>query len=151
MTSRLETDTSGVIYRKRIYLDDLDGFGMLHHARYALLFDGAVIDYWVEAGWLFDPDQAVMVVRELQLTFHAPVIGIQDVDVRFWIDRASATHVTYCFEVLSVDHAIKHAEGTRVLVNLDPRTLRPSPISETVWELAKPLLGAGFVGSRDPL
>ena len=122
---------------------------MLHPARYAVLFDNAVIDYWVDAGWQFEPDRAVQVVRGLRITYHAPIVGIQDVDVHFWIDRASATHVTYRFEVLSVGHSVKHAEGSRVLVNLNPRTGRPTPISDSAWELARPLLGAGVVERRE--
>lgn len=137
-------DTSaGVLVRKRIYLDDLDGFGMLHHARYALLFDSAVIDFWADAGWQLDPEQSVLVIRELTMTYHRPVVGITDVDVHFWVDRAGRTSVTYRFQVLSADHTVVHADGRRVVVNLDGKTLRPAPLGEDMWERAAPLLGPG--------
>ena len=139
-------DTStGVTVRKRIYLDDLDGFGMLHHARYALLFDNAVIDFWTDAGWELDPGESVLVIRELRLTYHQPVVGLSEVDVHFWVERAGRTSVTYRFQVLSADHEVVHADGHRVVVNLDGKTLRPAPISERVWELAAPLLAPGVV------
>ena len=133
----------GVLIRKRVYLDDLDGFGMLHHARYALLFDNAVLDFWTDAGWTLDPEQSVLVIRELGLTYHQPVLGISDVDVRLWVDRAGRTSVTYRFEVLSADHEVVHAEGHRVVVFLDAQTLRPTPIPEEIWTKAAPLLGPG--------
>ena len=83
-------DTSaGVLVRKRIYLDDLDGFGMLHHARYALLFDNAVIDFWADAGWELNPSESVLVIRELTLTYHQPVVGLSEVEV----DRGDVTGV----------------------------------------------------------
>jgi acyl-CoA thioester hydrolase len=137
-------DTSaGVLVRKRVYLDDLDGFGMLHHARYALLFDNAVIDFWSDAGWELDPSRSVLVIRELGLTYHQPVVGIGDVDVHFWVERAGRTSVTYRFQVLSADHTVVHADGHRVVVNLDSQTLRPAPFTEETWALAAPLLAPG--------
>ena len=136
--------STGVVVRKRIYLDDLDGYGMLYHARYAVLFDNAVIDFWSGVGWELDPSEQVFVIRELTMTYHQPVVGICEVDVRVWVEKAGRTSVTYRFEVLSTDHTVLHAEGRRVVVNLDGRTLRPTPIGQDVWELARPLLAPGL-------
>lgn len=138
-------DTStGVVIRKRIYLDDLDGFGMLHHARYALLFDNAVIDYWTDAGWVMDPAKEVLVIKELRLEYHAPVLGMTEVDVHLWVDRAGRSSVTYRFEVLSADHTVRHASGSRVVVFLDGATLRPTQIPGDIWDKAAPLLAPGI-------
>lgn len=137
-------DTStGIVIRKQIYLDDLDGYGMLHHARYAILFDNAVIDFWRDTGWEFDPRESVLVVRDLGLTYHQPVSGLSEVDVHLWISRAGRTSVTYRIQVMSADHSVLHAEGYRVIVNLDGQALTPAPIGERVWELAKPLMAPG--------
>lgn len=135
--------TAGILVRKRVYLDDLDGFGMLHHARYALLFDNAVLDFWLGAGWVIDPSESVLVIRDLQLRYHQPVVGLQEVDVHLWVERAGRTSVSYRFEVLSTDHTVRHADGSRVVVNLDPRSLRPAPLTDRMWEIAAPLLGPG--------
>lgn len=137
------TTFDGVVRRRRVYLDDLDGFGMLHHARYPLLFDHAVIDYWAEAGWRLEPTTSVQVIRELSLTYHQPITAVGDIDVHFWIARAGRTSVTYAFRIVSTDGAVVHAEGTRTLVNLDPLTLRPTPLTDDMWEIATPLLGDG--------
>jgi acyl-CoA thioester hydrolase len=137
-------DTStGVVVRQRIHLADLDGFGMLYHARFATIFDNAVQDFWYEAGWQIDPSESVLVIRDLQLTYHQPVMGIGDVDVHFWVDRAGTTSVTYRFQVLSADHEVLHADGHRVVVFLDGQTLRPAPIPDDIWDKAAPLLGPG--------
>lgn len=143
MTEPIDTST-GVVIRKRIYLDDLDGFGMLHHARYALLFDNAVIDYWTDAGWVMDPAESVLVIKELTLEYHAPVLGMTEVGVHFWVDRAGRSSVTYRFEVLSADRTVRHASGSRVVVFLDGQTLRPKQIPDDIWDLAGPLLAPGL-------
>ena len=39
----------------------------------------------------------------VSLTYHRPVVGITDVDVHLWVERAGRTSVTYRFEVLSAD------------------------------------------------
>jgi acyl-CoA thioester hydrolase len=137
-------DTSlGVVVRQRVHLDDLDGFGMLYHARYATFFDNAVQDFWLDTGWRMDPSEHVLVIRELQLTYHAPVLGMGEVDVHFWVERAGTTSVTYRFQVLSGDHTVVHADGHRVVVFLDGQTLRSTPIPADVWEKAEPLLAPG--------
>jgi acyl-CoA thioester hydrolase len=141
--STIDQIDEGVVRRRRVYLDDLDGFGMLHHAAYPLLFDHAVIDYWADAGWRLDPTTSVQAIRELTLTYSQPITAVGDVDVQFWISRAGRTSVTYTFRVLSTDRTVMHAEGTRTLVNLDPLTLRPVPLTDEMWEVATPLLGAG--------
>ena len=84
----------GVVVRKRIYLEDLDGFGVVHHARYAVLLDNAVLDFWLDAGWTPDTATHLQVIRELSLTYHQPILGVGDVDVHLWIERAG-TPVAY--------------------------------------------------------
>ena len=139
-------DTSiGAVRRKQVYVDDLDGFGMLYHAAYATFFDHAVLDYWLEAGWAVDPSASVQVIRQLSLTYHAPVLGAGAVDVHFWIGRAGRTSVQYDFALLSPDHSVVHAEGSRTLVNLDPQTLRPTPLTDEMWGYAAPLLAPGVM------
>jgi acyl-CoA thioester hydrolase len=141
-----EADTArGVVRRQAVYSDDLDGYGMLHHTKYALLFDHAVIDFWNEAGWVFDPSQSVFVIRDLALRYRVPVMTTGTVAVRFWIEEATDSKATYRFEIRSDDLSTLHADGTRTLVNLDPRTLQRAPVNTSLWDAARPLLPAGFV------
>lgn len=116
---------------------------MLYHARFATIFDNAVQDFWMDAGWSLDPAESVLVIRDLQLSYHQPVTGLCDVDVHFWVERAGRTSVTYRFQVLSADHTVVHADGHRVVVHLDAQTLRPSPFTEDMWAMAAPLLAPG--------
>lgn len=147
--SSTDSFEEGVVVLKRVYIDDLDGYGMLNHTRYATLFDQAVMDYWMDRGWRSTAEQAVPVVRELSLTYHRPVTGVGVVAVRFWIQAAGSTSVTYCFDVRSASRDLLHAEGSRVLVNLDPVTLRPTPFTVDQWRQASPLFGSGFTPPQE--
>ncbi|KHL10712.1 UNVERIFIED_CONTAM: hypothetical protein LK11_46765 [Mumia flava] len=131
----------GVVIPVRIYLDDLDGFGMLNHVEYARLFDHAVIDFWTDAGWVADPSSSVQAIRDVHLTYHQPITTIGRVMVHLWVAEAGRTSVNYRFRILSEDRGTLHAEGSRRLVNLDPSTLRPSPLTDAMWQFAAPLLG----------
>ncbi|MGH1564288.1 acyl-CoA thioesterase [Mumia sp. DW29H23] len=135
----------GVVIPVRVYLDDLDGFGMLNHVEYARLFDHAVIDFWTDAGWVLDPTESVQVIRDLQLRFHQPITAVGDVAVHLWVEEAGRTNVNYRFQILSADLQTLHAEGSRRLINLDPATLRPVPLTEEQWAYAAPLLADDLV------
>jgi len=135
--------TEGVVRRRRIYLDDIDAYGMLNNTVYPRIFDQAILDFWIDAGWRMDRATSVLAVREMSVDYHRPVLGMGDVDVQICIARAGRTSVAYRLRLLSPDHAIVHAEGTRTVVNLDPTTLRPTPLDDEMWAMAAPLLGAG--------
>jgi acyl-CoA thioester hydrolase len=135
----------GVVVPVPVYVDDLDGYGMLHHARYAVLLDHALTDYWVGAGLRLSPETSVTVVRSLTLDFHEPIRRPGRVDVRMWVSEAGRTSALYRFEVWtsSPDRDVLHAEAQRRVVNLDPVTLRPAPFPDDQWRMAEPLLAPG--------
>ena len=82
-------------------------------------------------------------LSKYRITYNAPVLGTGEVDVHLWVEQAGRSSVTYAFEVLSADHRTVHAAGQRVLVNLDPQTLEPAPLSDEMWDIAAPLLKPG--------
>ncbi|MEU8203473.1 thioesterase family protein [Streptosporangium sp. NPDC049046] len=136
---------SGHIQPVQIHFDDLDAMGVVHNARYVLLLERALSDYWAERGWPFDPARShfaeiFFVVREFSITYHTPINTVGEAAVHFWLERLGTTSVVYGFRVLSADHTVVHAEGRRVQVRLDPATLRPSPMSEPLRDSLKQLL-----------
>jgi len=133
-------EAHGVVVRERVYLDDLDGYGMLHHARFATIIDRAVIDFWLDSGWTPSDRDFVQVVREIHIEYLAPVRGLCDLSVRLRVTDVSESSATYRFEIASDHSATLHARGSRVIVNLDADTLRPSPFPEQMWAVARPLL-----------
>ncbi|MCM4084966.1 acyl-CoA thioesterase [Paractinoplanes hotanensis] len=124
--------TYGAVVPQAVHFDDLDAMGVLHNSRYAVLVERAIIVWWAERGVSFTggrpttPD-AFNVVREYQITFHTPIRGTGEIDIRFWLDRMGTTSAEYGFQVTSADAQTVYAEGRRVNVRLDPATMRPAP------------------------
>jgi acyl-CoA thioester hydrolase len=134
----------GVLVPVPVYVDDLDGYGMLHHARYAVLLDHALTDFWSAAGLRLSPDVSVSAVRRLSLTYHQPILAPGRVDVRMWVAEAGRTSALYRFEVWSpTEGESLHVEAERLVVNLHPATLRPAPFPDDQWAMAAPLLAPG--------
>jgi acyl-CoA thioester hydrolase len=151
--------TSGSSYGRvepvKIHFDELDGQGVLHHSRYAVLLDRAVIAYWMGRGWSLDPsrsvfDDTMLVVRELNITFHAPARGPAELAVHFWLSKMGRTSTVYGFRILSEDHSVLHADGSRVVIKLDPKTLRPAPFSDALREAGLPLMHGQDAPARQP-
>ncbi|MCL7429404.1 thioesterase family protein [Streptomyces sp. YS415] len=129
-----------------VYFDDLDSYGMVHHGRYAVLLERAVMAHWaardVSLGGTGTPgtEQVVQVVRALELTYQAPITRIGEIRVHFWIDHVGRTSYRYAFRLLSADGSVVHATGRRTQVNLDPATLRPAPLPADLLRVAEPFM-----------
>ncbi|MEU6199037.1 thioesterase family protein [Streptomyces sp. NPDC047061] len=128
-----------------VHFDDLDALGMLHNARYPLLVERAWTELWQEHGIRFDGDWAAAgdacnVVKELLISYEAPVTRSGSYAVHLWLERLGTTGLTYGFRFCSPDGATTYARGTRVLVRLDAATLRPAPWSETFRTVGRELL-----------
>jgi acyl-CoA thioester hydrolase len=128
-----------------VHFDDLDALGVLHNSRYAVLVERAMIQWWSERGHSFaggrptTPD-AFNVVREYAITFHLPVRGTGEIAVHFWVEKLGTSSADYRFRVLSADGATVFAEGRRVIINVDPATMRPAPWSAESRVTAAPLI-----------
>ncbi|MFI5839382.1 acyl-CoA thioesterase [Catenuloplanes sp. NPDC051500] len=135
----------GVTIPVTIHFDDLDAQGILHNARYGVLFERALLAWWGERGWSYAggrptrPD-AFNVIREYSITFHAPIAGTGRAAVHLWLEKIGTTSADYRFRFLSEDGTVVHAEGRRVNVRLDPATMRPAPWSDDARTVVKELL-----------
>ena len=112
-----------------VYFDDLDPFGILHNARYLLLFERTLGSFWQELGFgtfQMHPDQ-VHFVRANEVEYLRPVAGQGKVRVRVWIHKLGRTSLTYGFRMMPMDEDREYARGTRVVVRVDPDTRRPTP------------------------
>jgi acyl-CoA thioester hydrolase len=115
-----------------VHFDDLDPMGIVHNARYALLIERALAMFWKQRGHTFregrpvTPD-AFNVVKDFSISYRAPIRGTGDVLVHFWLEHMGRSSAVYDFRLLSPDRATVYAEGRRVVIKLDPGTLRPSP------------------------
>jgi acyl-CoA thioester hydrolase len=129
----------GVLVPMHIYFDEFDQLGVLHHGRYPVLADRAWNYYWEtqQTDLKVGVADAFNVVKELHITFDAPVSVSGPYAVHLWVERMGRTSVTGGFRICSRDGDITYAHGTRTNVRLDAETLRPAPWSEHVRELAE--------------
>ncbi len=115
-----------------VYFDDLDPFGILHNARYLLLFERTLGSFWQRmgfGGFQRHPDQ-VHFVRANHVQYDRPVVGQGEVRVRVWVEQLGRTSLTWGFRLMPVDADTDHASGTRTVVRVDPDTHRPTPWSD---------------------
>jgi acyl-CoA thioester hydrolase len=127
------------------HFDDLDAMGFVHNSRYAVFLEHALTAFWARQGFTFTdgaysrPD-VFLAVAEFAVSYRAPIRGIGEVGVHFWITRLTGSTAEYAFRVLSADGGTVHAEGRRVHVRIDPGTLRPTPWTPEFHTVAKTLL-----------
>ena len=126
-----------------IYFDDLDIFGVLHNARYPLLIERTIGDFWKKMGWggLSDlernPDQFHL-VRVNHFEYIKAIEKVDEVRVRVWIEKLGNTSLTFGFSVSPVDEDTVCAAGYRVLVCVDQHTRLPKPWTEAFREKLRP-------------
>ncbi|MFF0793230.1 acyl-CoA thioesterase [Streptomyces spiralis] len=130
-----------------VHFDDLDALGLLHNARYPLLVERAWAELWQGHGFCFEGDWAAAgdacnAVKELRISYEAPVTRPGAYAVHLWLERLGRTGLTYGFRFCSADGAVTYAQGSRVLVRLDSATLRPAPWSEEFRAAGRELLRA---------
>ncbi|CAL9636492.1 hypothetical protein SUDANB105_06232 [Streptomyces sp. enrichment culture] len=128
-----------------VHFDDLDALGLLHNARYPVLVERAWTELWQEHGVTFEGDWAAAgdacnAVRELRISYEAPVTRPGGYAVHLWLDRLGTTGLTYGFRFCSADGTVTYAQGSRVLVRLDAGTMRPAPWSERFRAAGRELL-----------
>ena len=118
-----------------VYFDDLDPFQILHNARYLLIFERAIGEYWQEhMGWNGpldlegNPDQ-FHVVAANHMDYLRPFRGVGRVRARLTITRLGTSSLTFRCRILPMDEDNPHAIGDRVVVSIDPATQRPKPWS----------------------
>ncbi|MGP2438200.1 acyl-CoA thioesterase [Streptomyces sp. JW3] len=128
-----------------VHFDDLDALGLLHNARYPVLVERAWGELWEAYGHRYTGDWAAAgdacnAVKELRISYEAPVTRPGGYAVHLWLERLGRTGLTYGFRFCSADGATTYARGSRVLVRLDPATMRPAPWSEEFRTVGRGLL-----------
>ncbi|MFF4899094.1 acyl-CoA thioesterase [Streptomyces sp. NPDC001068] len=128
-----------------VHFDDLDALGLLHNARYPVMVERAWAELWQGHGFAFEGDWAAAedacnAVKELRISYEAPVTRPGTYAVHLWLERLGNTGLTYGFRFSSADGRTTYAYGTRVLVRLDAATLRPAPWSDRFRTAGRELL-----------
>lgn len=126
-----------------VYFDDLDAFRILHNARYLLLFEHAIGDFWRHLGWAGEldfnsnPDQFHL-VRANYIEYIRPVVGTGQVRIRLWVEHLGRTSLTFGLSILAMNDELEYAKGTRVIVRVHPQTHTPEPWSKSFRQTIAP-------------
>lgn len=131
-----------------VHFDDLDALGLLHNARYPVMAERAWSELWAARGYAYTGDWSAAgdfcnAVRELRISYERPVSRPGTYAVHLWLERLGNTGLTYGFRFCSADGTVTYAHGIRVLVRLDPQTLRPASWSEPFRAAGRELLRPG--------
>lgn len=146
MTAEAPALSYGRLLPVTVHFDDLDALGLLHNARYPVMVERAWTALWNDQGFLaYEGDWEAAgdfcnAVKELRISYEAPVNRPGEYAVHLWLERLGNTGVTYGFRFCSADGALTYAHGTRVLVRLDAATLRPTPWSDRFRAVGRELL-----------
>jgi len=128
-----------------VYFDDLDPFEILHNARYLLLFERTIGQFWKHMGWggvlnaRTNPDQFHL-VRANHVEYHRPVKGVGEVRVRLTVSKLGRTSLIFGFAVMPLDEDVTYATGTRALVRVDPGTMKSAPWTDAFRAQLRPYL-----------
>jgi acyl-CoA thioester hydrolase len=130
-----------------IYFDDLDPFGILHNARYLLLFERALGGFWMDVGWgafqVSEQPEQFHLVRHNAIDYLSPVRGVGKVRVRLGVEHIGRTSMRFEFRMLPLDRDLDHARGTRTVVHVEPETLVARPWSDEFRAAMSEWLGDG--------
>ncbi len=121
-----------------VHFDDLDLMGIVHNARYAVLVERAISNFWTKEGFGFDGSKTLFAVAEFTINYRVPIMRIGPVGVEFWLDRLGTSSAVYGYRIVSGDTV--HADGKRVMIQLDPLTRRPAPWPADTRAVAEKLL-----------
>ncbi len=118
----------------RLYPEDFDLNGLVHHSRYLLLVERALVDLWEELGYPAGDDDLRQYLRVILADYHSPVTWRRELIVDLWTVRVGRTSVTYGFAIHSGDPEQPHVSGKRVAVKVNQATGRPVPWGDRMRE-----------------
>ncbi|GAB3029361.1 acyl-CoA thioesterase [Mycobacterium bourgelatii] len=114
-----------IIEKCPVHFDDLDAFGMLYAGRYYPLVERGIIRGITKMGFPIGHEDMNVVIREMKLTFGAPIRRVGEVELEFWLARVSRSTATHEFVVRSEDG--EHVRGYRTATKVNLATQRSAP------------------------
>lgn len=129
-------------YPTQTHFDDLDGLWVLHHSKYLVFLEHAVMALFYQAmkTEVFDrenfPD-LYQVVRNVNIHYIQPIDGVYGFSILLAVERLREAGLTFCFAFTSPDFETVYARGVRTCCKLGKLTHTPSgwsPQFRTAYE-----------------
>jgi acyl-CoA thioester hydrolase len=132
-------DHQTFISKQLVYWDMLDLLGVLHNARYVVMFERARFDFWSHLGvgpqapgfdWPY-------VVARNEVNYRSAIRSEQEVEVTVVIQQIQNSSLTFEHTVIDA-RGVVSADGATTLVRVDAKSYRPVAWSEGFRELVQP-------------
>ena len=119
------------VYRTRIWFDELDPLGVLHHSRFVYHLERANKAMFAEIMGVdtLDPVLApdiYALVRDLDLRYLAPVVGECEITIALRVMKVRAAGLVVAFEFRSAAGDVVHCRGSRTVCRMDVKTKAPA-------------------------
>jgi acyl-CoA thioester hydrolase len=129
------------ISKQTVYWDMLDLLGVLHNARYVVMFERARFDFWSNLG--VGPEAPGFdwpyVVARNEVNYKSAIRTEQEVAVTVRIQQIRNSSVTFEHSVVD-EHGVVSADGTTTLVRVDAETYRPVSWSDRFRTMVGPYI-----------
>jgi acyl-CoA thioester hydrolase len=122
---------------------DLDPQGHVNNARYMTYMEQARIEYVRQSGlWDGNSFQDIgIILADAQITFHAPILYAQSVQVGVRVTRLGNKSMTMAYRIEETQTGQSFASGSTVIVTYDYHTERTIPIPERWRQIIAQLEG----------
>ncbi len=127
------------VYRTKIWFDELDMLGVLHHSRYIYHLERAQKALFAATMGIdtLKPEDApdiYAMVRDLKIRYAVPVRGECEIQIVLRVARVRAAGLTTFFEFRSGDGKILFCSGERTICRMDAGTHQPAEWSAAFRE-----------------
>lgn len=131
MTDLRHPPTGLFLHPTRIWFDELDPLGVLHHSRFVYHLERAQKAMFSHIMGVDTLDPLVApdvysLVRNLEMNYTAPVVGECDIVVALAVVRLRAAGLTTRFSFRSPDGSVLYCHGTRTVCRMDADTKAPA-------------------------
>lgn len=109
---------------------DYDMQGHVNNSIYFNFFDLAKMDYFKKVRGNFKWEDASVVVASMKSDYLAPTFYYQDVEVETQVLRLGHKSLTLLQQLVDIDTREVKCVCQTVMVNIDPVTQKPSPLSQ---------------------
>lgn len=124
------------IYRTQTHFDDLDGLWVMHHSRYLVHLERAVMALFNHAmnAEVFDPERypdLYQVVRKVEIDYLQPIDEVMSLAIALSVARVREAGLALRFAFLDETLETVYARGMRTCCRLSQRTHQPVGWSTT--------------------
>lgn len=114
----------------QIRFNDIDMFGHVNNSIYLQFLDMGKLAYFKQfMGGKFEEEPTVPVVANINVDFHAPTLIDERIAVLTAVESVAESSLVLAQRIVTDSGAVKCVART-IMVNIDPKTGRPVPVSE---------------------